>query len=368
MSVAESQAIPEAPADPVLPGFSRALDPTAMADVLARSLGAPVEQARVRYLRYKPGRRLVVEYDVVAEDGSAHSSVCAIDRKRQPLELLQWYPFDACLPALALPPAELARAFSSVPETEKAERLGYKPLARATVRLGDCVVKLYASASKHAAASSALERVARSDVPGAAFLGSSAELRATAQRLLAGTTPDALDAAPAAGALLRRFHALGGERADRAPQRRLEEAARAAAVVSAVAPAVAQRVAALLARLSRTLPAAREIVTAHGDFEPGQLLADEEDLVVVDVDELCAAAPAQDLAWYAAHTARGRPDDLERARETLEALCDGYGTRPAGLEWHLAAAILARAPFPFRRQDPDWPERVEALVAAAGAA
>jgi hypothetical protein len=367
MSVAESQAIPKAPPDPALPGFSRALDPEAMAAVLERSLGAPIAETRVRRLRYKPGRRLVVEYDVVTEDGRELSAVCAIDRKTEPHEFVQWYPFDAALPALALPPVELARALGSVPEVHEAERLGYKPLARATVRLGNCGVKLYASAAKHAAASCALERIARSDVPGAAFMGSSAELRATVQGLVPGTRPDALDAAPAAGALLRRLHTLGEEHLDRGASR-LEEVARAAGVISAVAPALADQVAGLLARLSRTVPATRELVTVHGDFEPGQLVAQDEELVMIDVDELCAAAPAYDLAWYAAHSARGRPDDLEHVRETLDAMCDGYGTRPPDLDWHLAASILARAPFPFRRQDPDWPERIESLVAAAGAA
>jgi hypothetical protein len=49
----------------------------------------------------------------------------------------------------------------------------------------------------------------------------------------------------------------------------------------------------------------------------------------------------------------------------LDALVEGYGARPDGLDWHLATAVLIRASHPFHRQLPDWPERVEEQVATA---
>ena len=51
----------------------------------------------------------------------------------------------------------------------------------------------------------------------------------------------------------------------------------------------------------------------------------------------------------------------------LEPLLGGYGRRPPALDWHLGAAILGRAAHPFQRQLPNWPERVEAMLAAAEA-
>jgi hypothetical protein len=62
---------------------------------------------------------------------------------------------------------------------------------------------------------------------------------------------------------------------------------------------------------------------------------------------------------------RGRDGDLEAVHAVLEPLLAGYGSRPADLEWHLAAAVLARAAHPFQRQVPQWEERVEAMVTAA---
>ncbi len=64
---------------------------------------------------------------------------------------------------------------------------------------------------------------------------------------------------------------------------------------------------------------------------------------------------------------RGRDGDLEAVGEVLEPLLAGYGGRPDALGWHLSAAILGRAAHPFQRQFEHWPERVEAMVAAAEA-
>jgi hypothetical protein len=43
----------------------------------------------------------------------------------------------------------------------------------------------------------------------------------------------------------------------------------------------------------------------------------------------------------------------------------GYGERPEGLPWYLATMMLRRAPHPFRRFEPEWPDRIEAMVRAA---
>jgi hypothetical protein len=48
-------------------------------------------------------------------------------------------------------------------------------------------------------------------------------------------------------------------------------------------------------------------------------------------------------------------------------LLDGYGAAPPALDWFLAAVVLCRAPHPFHRFVPDWPERVEGMVATAEA-
>ena len=115
-------------------------------------------------------------------------------------------------------------------------------------------------------------------------------------------------------------------------------------------PELGDRLDALVRRLGGALPAGLPLVPAHGDFHVDQLLVRDGDIAVVDFDELCVAAPALDLATYAADVVRGRAGDLERVQAVLEPLLEGYGARPDALDWHLAAAVLARAAHPFQRQ------------------
>ena len=106
---------------------------------------------------------------------------------------------------------------------------------------------------------------------------------------------------------------------------------------------------------------------AHGDFHADQLLVAPGGITLVDFDELCRAAPALDLATFAADVARGRDDDGAAIDAVLAALLAGYGARPAALDWHLAAALLARSAHPFQRQVPGWPERTVAMLGAVEA-
>jgi Ser/Thr protein kinase RdoA (MazF antagonist) len=138
-------------------------------------------------------------------------------------------------------------------------------------------------------------------------------------------------------------------------------------VLETVMPELGDRLGALLSRLEATRPDGLPLVTAHGDFHVDQLLIRPGDIAVVDFDELCAAPAALDLATYAADVVRGRDGDRERIAAVLEPLLEGYGERPEALDWHLSAAVLARAAHPFQRQVPHWRERVEATVAVAEA-
>jgi hypothetical protein len=88
---------------------------------------------------------------------------------------------------------------------------------------------------------------------------------------------------------------------------------------------------------------------------------------VVDVDRLCSAPAALDLATYAACLYGGQRADLDPVRAALEGLRDGYGATPPGLAWTFACSVLRRSRTPFHRLDPDWPERIETLIATAEA-
>ena len=149
-----------------------------------------------------------------------------------------------------------------------------------------------------------------------AFVAALPELRLTVQRRVAGAPPDAAaDVAAEAGALAAALQgaALPGLPAA-PPERLLRAARRKAAVIAAVLPELQPRLDALLRRLAGALPGGLPLVPAHGDFHADQLLLAPGGTTLVDFDELCRAAPALDLATFAADVVRGRDDDRRRAR------------------------------------------------------
>ena len=345
--------------DPAAPSFERLLDPTAAAGLI----GAHRDAVHVRRLWYDPGRRLIAEYDVDA-DGGVRTVVARSDRTLGPFPSVQWFPVDAALPLLALSVEELAARLGIRPA--EPERLGYIPFTRASIRLGEHVAKLYASYREYEAAADALERIGNV-VRGPQLEYASPGLRAVVRAFVPGLPADVFATAPAAGELLRRLHRLDQQGLDDCLDRRLDQACRAAAVVETVAPELAARAHRVAARLEQFPPAYARLVTSHGDFKPDRLVRTPEGLALLDADELCVNAPADDLAFYASHAARGRPDDEAAVRMVLAALLSGYGDRPADLDGHVAAALLVRASWPFRTQSPDWRERTGHLLAAAEA-
>jgi ATP-binding cassette subfamily B protein len=313
--------------------------------------------------------------------------------------LIQWLPLDLALPLLCVTRDVLARHLQTLgidvgDEPFEPARLAYAPGRRATLRLGDHVVHGYAdeSAFRRALAGwriaadgtigrdrppvrswadlfrrTAARRRAADAGPRpttAVFEGALPELRATVQLVLDGTSPgSAMQAAGSAGALLRRIHGLPATGlVERSARDTLGAARRAAEVLRAVDPPAEAQIARLLERLAARVPAGTATVTSHGDFHSGELIRLGGDLAVLDVDEACKAAPARDLAIYAAHAASHEGAD---PAAVLDRLLAGYGARPEAVDWYLSASLLRRAERPFRVLQEDWPARVEELLAAA---
>jgi ATP-binding cassette, subfamily B, bacterial len=384
--------------DPALPQLERLLDAEAMHDVLAGSLAAGAELGAVDVSRvvYKPGDTVAVHYhaevdgercDAVATSMAGvalaerarkpqYRELARLADRRSPAEpvsydegveaLITWLPFDPRLPALALDGDELAARLGV--EGGEPALIGYKPRSRAVLRLGDHVLKAYGTDRRYEAALAGLMTAAHDGpLPTAAFAAAVPELRLTAQREVDGRRPDsAAEVAERAGALVATLQRSELRSLPAAPaDRQLHAAIRKADVIRAVLPALAPRLDGLVARLRDSRPANGGCVPAHGDFHVDQLLLTGSDIAVVDFDQMCLAAPALDVATYAADVVRGRDRDLDEVHAVLEPLLSGYGSRPADLDWHLAAAILGRAAHPFHRQVPGWRERVEAMVTAA---
>jgi hypothetical protein len=408
------------------------LDPDGVAPLLQRSLGdgGRIDDVRVRQVRYRPREDLTVLYRAIV-DGDRYEAVISTGRDapleevagdprhlriaravdgRSPAQtplhydphahaLIQWLPLDLALPLLCVTPDALAehlRALDIDLDDGPIEptRVSYAPGRRATLRVGDHVLRGYADegafrralAGWRIAAGGTIggehERVEswgelfrrasgrrRPAVAGprpmtAVFEGALPDLRTTVQLVLDGTSPSSgAQIARAAGDLLRRIHALPATGLDeRTPEDTLETARRAARVLQAVDPAAEAQIGRLLDRLESRVPSGLPVVTSHGDFHSGELIHRGGDLAVLDVDEVSRAAPARDLAMYAAHAASHDGDDPE---VVLDELLAGYGSRPEGLRWYLSASLLRRAGRPFRSLEEDWPAHVEALVDAA---
>jgi hypothetical protein len=384
------------PFDPWLPSLPAVLDGRQMARWLTEALdGWPVE-ATPKYLRYKPASKATVLYEVTVAGrrtvavvtvkvGNAARTLRLPDAAEvarrahdrclspkpfqllpEPGALVEWYPARVSMPGLAFDPARLAGVLEAAgisPPQEAPVLVSYKPERRAVQRWGSVYVKSYADAGEHLRAASAAERAAR--LPGIA--SSAPVARIDEERLLALAELPRSDVAGAPreiGALLARLHAarVGGGLEGSPAGLQLALARSTAMHVAWLLPELEGPLQSVLAALARRLPDDAAFVTSHGDLHLDQVIPTADGLALIDFDQMCLAAPARDPAALAAHLVRGGEDDLSAARTTLDELLAGYGHSPAGLDWHLAAAILGRATYPLRELRPDWPRRIARMV------
>ena len=391
------------PADRQLPALRALLDPDTAAGALEPSLdgAGELESVAVQRVRYEPGRRVDVLYDVVVsgrhhgvavrsgpgarEAAEAAEAVAAARRVngrspvRMPLAyerrldaLVQWLPLDVALPLSSVPPAELARRVGA-PVATAVEVVSYAPGRRLVLRVGGLLVRGYASDAAFERADAAWRAVdgtlggAAGPPVGGRPAGRLPDLRALVVAA-PGLAPAGGDhTAAEAGALLRRLHFLPVPGLEplrlEALTRRAE---RSAAVLEAVLPLAAGRATRLAERLAACPPPAAPSVVVHGAFEARELVRWRGPmLAAADAGSVRLAAPAADIASYAADAAARAGGGARHALSVVDGLLDGYGGRPAGLRWHLAAALLRTAERPFRAQEEEWPARVEAGLAAA---
>ena len=391
-----------APRDDAMPQLGELLDATAMAPVLERSLaGSALDDLRVSYAQYRPGRSLLVAYETTI-GGRIHEAVALVQpgadlassttnpvhlalarraASRSPVAmplsyderlhaLIQWPPLDLRLPALAEPPERMSELLGKAgiaigPEDGLPELIHYKPRRRAVFRFGGHFVKVYADGDAFERAVAGLRNASRLRIRKASCTAILPELRLQAQSLVAGSEPDSpAFAARAAGSLLAVIHAAEVEAPRQAPTSwRLRQAESHARTISALVPHLAGRIEALVRELERTQPE-DTLVPCHGDFFSRQMLGLDGDYAVIDFDSTCMSPPALDIATYASSIVGG-DDDLPAARELADEVAGGYGRRPPGIAWFLCAVLLRRSTIPFRRQVDDWPAAIEKRVDAA---
>lgn len=397
-------AIVRLPADPSLTQLPRLLDPHEMAPLLGRTVSASrTPDVRVHSVRYKPGDNVVVQYAVTTELGwstavayaSTSADLAAKPHRRrhraatrraatkapavEPFgylpevsALVQWLPLDVRLPLLGLNAKRLNRRLVAAglqpAEDAKPKLLRYWARRRAVVRFGPYVLKTYRHPQDYLEAEQGLRAAAHLHrVPTPNFEAALPSRLTTVQQRVRSHSPSLRPAeSEPAGALLADLHAesVPGLRVT-TPADILAKSAVGADLIGFLLPEVKGTLDALLSRLEDTMPTDLAAATSHGNYHAGQLLANKEGLVLIDVDRLCLASPAFDLASFAAHVAFGRKDEMELLTTALDSLILGYGSRPAGLEWWLSNCLLRRASVPFRCQDEQWAGAVTNLVGSA---
>jgi Phosphotransferase enzyme family len=299
----------------------------------ARELGRPL------YVRYQPGRRLVVLYDSMA-----HLTVLKPKRTERLWEkvsgsplaeralggVVQRWPLDVRLPQLGAVEGELVR---------------YKPGRRAVIRLPGAYAKLRADGR------------APPELPGTPpVLEHRPGLTVYAE--VPGTPLRECSREPwmeAVAEALARLHATPVELAAHdmeSEARDLRAAAETAAAIGADPGDLAER---LLSELATVEPAT---ATIHGSFHDDQVLVGEHGVTLLDLDSAALGHPLFDVGEFASYlTAAGK----EEARGRFLEAC-GAGRDALLFE---AAALLRWSSLPFRELEPQWLDKVRRRIELA---
>ncbi|HSK10256.1 MAG TPA: phosphotransferase [Vicinamibacterales bacterium] len=356
---------------------------------------------RPTYVRYKPGTRCLVAYEVGAGDTVTyvHANAYPLDRVHRRAGdivvegglVVGVFPHDRALPSLAplWDPAVSGRVLSKLfpgrPSVRGARLtvIAYKPGRRCVMALredaaGAAVLKAYTGAGfGHAGAGA---RAFRSAAPlgVASVAGRSRRHRLLAFQWMPGENLSGLVARGCAdeeclarvGAALAALHAQRGDGLRPGVAAVGDDLAAVARGVGRVCPQWAEHGARLAARLSARLQRWSGMVPLHGDFYPGQVLVTSDVINVVDLDRAGLGDPRVDLASFLGRLEWDALDgrlDAGTARGLGDAFLGGYEEATGrslrgGLEPFVAAALLRLAPHPFRMRHPDWPARVAAVL------
>jgi hypothetical protein len=390
-----------------LPGLPVLLDADAFAELL-RGLSPAFARASIQatYVRYKPGTRCLVAFEVrgpdtppcvyatayepgrwaarraAADARGLRPATSAIDARAV---LVSLFPADARLRALASlgDPArsapllrKLAPAWPSLHGVQ-VSTLAYKPERRYVGLLrGDgsrAVIKLYADAAFARARAAVVTPLLSDLLATPRCIGRSRRHRAMVLEWLPGDRLSdwlASDAVPVddvrrAGLALAELHRqLRGDRSRipcTAPGLALRRARRRGAVARAGRSrrAARRRTAAALAEPAPVQP-------IHGDFYGGQVLAGPGPIGILDLDRVCAGDPAADVGNFVAHLEYAAVDGSADGG-CAPSLPPAPSWRPirrprrpaaaAGARPDRRRAAAARA-APFRTRAADWASRM----------
>lgn len=320
-----------------------------------------VTRVRIRYLAYEPGRHVTVQYQAFTADGSFDAAVTATPDRQQAFR----YPHDPAL-ALLADPGAVVDALQLL-DHEPVARLAWVPTQRAAIRHGANVVKHYADAGDAAAALRHM-RLVQGVVPTPAPVAEAVDRGLVAQQLVTGRTLERADAPVAlerAIALAGRLHGAElGALPVTGPAEVLAMGRAPMLLAGFACPHLAERLARAAEVLKGSMPTADDLGPSHGDFNVGQLIERDGELWVVDVDTLCLADAAFDVAAYATNVLSGRVADLDDALALLARIAAMDDATHRNLGWYAAASTLRRVDRAIRRLKRDWRARTDRLVDA----
>jgi aminoglycoside phosphotransferase (APT) family kinase protein len=304
--------------------LARLSDPGFVAEAVSHGRDA---RCRVTPIRYRPGQRHVLRYDLDRRDGSRETVFAKLYEDERGERTF-----------------EVATSVADWLATSGVDSAAVRPLAY----LADSRAVLYPAL----AGGPLSKRLARRDADGAERLRQAGALLRTLQR------------APLTLADRRDPYQLASE---------VSAVARASEHVKVLLPGAASRIAAILERaqeLHDRLPRERPAF-AHGDFKLDHLWLAPDGLTLIDPDRSCVADPAFDIGKFLAdlhwwHLMAGRAGLPQAQRDFLDG-CGAVASSPRVLRARVYEAVLlvkiaARRVALFDRR---WRPLAEALISRA---
>ncbi len=411
-------------ADGESPALAVVLDPDGFAKTLSRVYpDADVTSVQPRYVRYKPGVSCLVGYSIQTASGpvdayarahrAASSDKIAKVRQRAsvPSSLgegirvlsdtaLVIYPFPndhelRALTSLAEPAARRKLLGELLPDdpplwTGTLQTIRYKPERRYVARLqspgaGSALVKFYTRSDFLGTTGNVIRFSDEPPLRISRRLSRSRRHRASASEWLEGrllrevlkTENGSAEAWVVVGGALARLHAQKPKRLQTCWTAHLYAAslADAARAVADVAPQLAASATRITGRLGELFVTGhwRTRRAIHGDFSPDQVLIKDQTAVFLDFDRAGLGDPRIDLGMFHARLILDviegglTPAQAHSAfNQLLEAYrhASGKDLNPE-LNLFVAASLLQCAIEPFRNRHPNWPEKIEAIIAHA---
>ena len=302
--------------DRSLPGLSAASDPAQVVQRLTSLVDEPIQDCRVRPVRYRPGARCVLRYDVRTPSGSA---------------------------------GYYAKVFPKSVYPDAAGRAARVAAAARSAR-----VQVISVVAQWPEFSATVAKAAQGRSASAMMRDASASVQSR------------IDLADRLGGLLAEFHTLSGVSVPRrTASGHLRTVTDLIPAVAAMDAELADRLRRLLVRLGRHLPRPDgPQVLIHGAFRLGQVVVDAGGSgYLLDLDGVSHGAAAQDLGNALSHLAWqaiGRPSQEVELELIGDALVAGYESSGTGVDsetlaWWQAAAAAQIVGRRFRRLEiADW--------------